>query len=899
MDPWNWTIEEVVQNFCYSRALWKDRPNTSLPDPQHLEELLRDNEVNGATLLQDITKQTLKDDFGIKKFGERSAIVHAVDILQAQSASYIVHKARLKAKERSVQDAASTQSPVTTPLLLTSSFPRQATPPKASPLSAPRGRHGEILVVDGNGDRKRRKVQPVVVEPLRKPTGAKSNEKSFLLNGKTLVDEVFYDELENGGTLLTDDEDDFEFVKSQRHPPGHVEFLRKRLQHYLHTTPGSLDDGRYVLNPYPQRLVGKGRGRSVTLLKTGANGSVSATKRDALILDNTTSDDQNVDNNHDWDFLEKWTRAGAANDLLPVYGDSGSENAFSLDLMNEIEGEQQERNNQTNTGVMNSEAVNEVITKAVTALEERWHADKKPKREQGAYRTWRKGQGRKGVIAKALAKYELEHLTTVLSNLRTAICDEVWRKPDQIIKQCASMELSIYNKLDQEWKINLWQRQHAPARPPRMSKPNKTLQRVDAEEDTESLHSESDHQFDRLQEFADDEEDSRMIDVSESPYVSANEDFPGSETSPLPLPTLAGRGFLDRSPAPGAESMQTDSPLPGLSDDMSSLLSRIGSDGDTLPHAGISDDHWSQVSSPDSQLGQRTSIIDLTGSSPAPTSPRLGVMQATSYGNNPENSSNNEIASWDWDQLELLPDRKRLIMKLYLEMERAQRAGLFRLIDPMTILALRYEIELGFKALIMGMTHLPGKPAEDFIIVCNLTRLFACWHVGRRLYWTRDFKRYDLSDFMEEEDVKEDMDQFLQFSKDLIITCDLFEMEVLASENVSPRKKRRKVVPKSQKAQELQETAHLRQLEETNRAAQNIARLKSSFRVEDIEDVPINIGKRPEDEFIFINRHIASKLKPHQVDGVRFMWRELLNSKEGRQGCLLAHTMGLGKTIQT
>lgn len=389
-----------------------------------------------------------------------------------------------------------------------------------------------------------------------------------------------------------------------------------------------------------------------------------------------------------------------------------------------------------------------------------------------------------------------------------------------------------------------------------------------------------------------------MIDVSDSPYMSAHEDIPESGPNSTSSPILTARRHFSHSPSLEDDNMQMDSPLPELSDVLSPLLPRLGSDSPELPQAGMNDDHLSHEGSPDSQLGHRPSIIDLTGSSPAPYSPILGATQAISYGNNPETSNNSEIADWDWDRLELLRDRKRLIMKLFLEMEDTQRTGLFRLIDPMTIIALTHEIELGMKALSMALTHLPGKPAEDFITVCNLARLFACWYVGRRSYWTTQFVRHSLDNFLEE-DAKEDMALFLEFSKDLIATSDLFEAEILAADDVSPRKKRRKFVPKDRKAQVLQETAHLRQLEESNRAAQNIARLKSSFHVDDVEDIPINIGKGPEEDWIFINRHIASKLKPHQVDGVRFMWRELLDSDEGRQGCLLAHTMGLGKTIQT
>ena len=41
-------------------------------------------------------------------------------------------------------------------------------------------------------------------------------------------------------------------------------------------------------------------------------------------------------------------------------------------------------------------------------------------------------------------------------------------------------------------------------------------------------------------------------------------------------------------------------------------------------------------------------------------------------------------------------------------------------------------------------------------------------------------------------------------------------------------------------------------------------------------------------------------IKPHQRDGVRFLWYNIQTApSDDLRGCILAHSMGLGKTFQT
>ncbi|PIN19967.1 Transcription regulator XNP/ATRX, DEAD-box superfamily [Handroanthus impetiginosus] len=66
----------------------------------------------------------------------------------------------------------------------------------------------------------------------------------------------------------------------------------------------------------------------------------------------------------------------------------------------------------------------------------------------------------------------------------------------------------------------------------------------------------------------------------------------------------------------------------------------------------------------------------------------------------------------------------------------------------------------------------------------------------------------------------------------------------------------------------------------------------------------INVVREEGEEAVRIPPSISAKLKPHQVAGIRFMWENIIQSvrkvRSGDKGlgCILAHTMGLGKTFQ-
>ncbi|XP_061718363.1 transcriptional regulator ATRX homolog isoform X1 [Cydia pomonella] len=127
--------------------------------------------------------------------------------------------------------------------------------------------------------------------------------------------------------------------------------------------------------------------------------------------------------------------------------------------------------------------------------------------------------------------------------------------------------------------------------------------------------------------------------------------------------------------------------------------------------------------------------------------------------------------------------------------------------------------------------------------------------------------------------------------------------------NKHGRKNIRKVMSKDQleeatKKAARQEKERIARIAERQKLYNNLEFDESGKPDEVVLDkVVLDFDPETKEPIIEVDRGLVKKLKPHQANGIKFMWNACFESvkrikKDRGSGCILAHCMGLGKTLQ-
>ncbi|KAJ2882180.1 hypothetical protein FB639_002447, partial [Coemansia asiatica] len=158
--------------------------------------------------------------------------------------------------------------------------------------------------------------------------------------------------------------------------------------------------------------------------------------------------------------LEDQTESDEANDdeedpVLPVYGDSGTDNEYSDDLRHEIDVEQREtQKRQAKAAEKESQRkalVQQTIRQMCAKFGSEWHEQMLPKLSKSRFYLWRKHQRFGPSLAEETKKLQLDRLPKA----KLAIFESGVSKLADIVRLCSGLRRTVYQISDNEWILKL------------------------------------------------------------------------------------------------------------------------------------------------------------------------------------------------------------------------------------------------------------------------------------------------------------------------------------------------------------------------------------------------------------------------------------------------------------
>ncbi|MCJ1394694.1 hypothetical protein MMC18_007574 [Xylographa bjoerkii] len=257
---------------------------------------------------------------------------------------------------------------------------------------------------------------------------------------------------------------------------------------------------------------------------------------------------------HDWDFLEKWRHRDNGDDVLPLYGDSGSDGELDIDTWQEMEKEEAKegRNLERPVGLSknkhlsDSEVLN-AIERATDRIISEWRMKKLPLLDGKAWRLWTRSRRDKSKRSQIeLCTSNLASLEHRLQTIKDRIVLERWSKAEKVMKQCQSAHRTVFDREFEKWKMGILELRSPPHKPVHSEKPLTVKQPKsmpeslgDDEEDLETENSGTESSDDGLDDFIVDEDgesdDERLMRDSLHGTQSSNEDVNMLSWDPTPL----------------------------------------------------------------------------------------------------------------------------------------------------------------------------------------------------------------------------------------------------------------------------------------------------------------------------------------------------------------------------
>lgn len=541
--------------------------------------------------------------------------------------------------------------------------------------------------------------------------------------------------------------------------------------------------------------------------------------------------------------------------------------------------------------------VKNAVQGAIERLEVSWEKVKKPKLERRAWKIWQDARrNRTREIHITFAKNQLRSLEVRLRKIKEELLGQKWFKEDKFkVNAAGFLEESVYDRKYQTWLIELLKNPHEPPKPstlPRLKpEPKKKRETLASDEELLTSDSEGEDQFI--------EDDISPVDHMDIDPKDTNPSTRPSTPDPLTNPTTEER---QTNQAPEEEA-DTPAQLPAVNDE-AEVVSKVEP---TTPQRLI----HTIPAEPIEILSSPADVDQLANLPPLADVDTIGKLGTEFWAKHRDGERLVLAALWSWSPLrqseifDAIQDRgDKEIWKEHIQplIDRAA-TGISRIdVDPDSISLILALLFLTYSDFSEG--RLKIKSTTLRCVTCQkLNREFSRFEEFFNFLQNcvRYFRGEPKSPIPMEMTSSEPPEANQDISMDIASDSESLasDLEELTSQPLAFAKKGRRT-KHDEKAKKLRvdSKALLKQMEERRKLLR--AKLAETGSLpSDKSRLIINETKESDDlPFIYINQDIGKKIKDHQIDGVRFMWDQIVVESNSRQGCLLAHTMGLGKTMQ-
>ncbi|KAK6008632.1 hypothetical protein QM012_000535 [Aureobasidium pullulans] len=608
--------------------------------------------------------------------------------------------------------------------------------------------------------------------------------------------------------------------------------------------------------------------------------------------------------------------------------------------------------------VLSQEVVDSLVEQIINQQRQAWQDKQLPKLDKNKGRSvWRlaKGSMQKARALIEAADKRIRQLADRLARLKKNLMDRTFESEQDVKQACLALEPTIHDTLHEEWKIRIWNLKVEPAttrQPKLLSKSRHNISAVHGEEASENdmqdfIVSDEDFEDARERSPPDGHDSTHGLGEQESPselvaqhemmiFSKDNNDIIATVDENIPDATEVPADFEEEISRAGS----LESELPEQLTQMNQTSDSIQTPKKDRFTAGLQFEQESPglpsletlFRSRPSTTRKQAPVIEITSSPVRPTlahtttqsSPlqRLDIKQEQTmhaeitYSEDPDNDSLKQIRSWTYEGLEEEQDRRRMMFKLASTMDDERLESLARLFTG-NMTACLAKIRAAISATNKRSKIIDGYDKRDLEVMLDAARIYLGYLYIDHRYFDSDISKFASFEHEwpwdgEEEFYATDLRQWHEYTWRALkrikksLSAKEHELVIIDSDDETKNAKSGHSSTRKKTVKRDHDAARKRA-----KAAERAAKYESQHQYsqtgsfmaggDEVNEVPLYA---PDDvdlsKHVYLNPAIAKRLKPHQIEGVKFMWREITTPEdEDGQGCLLAHTMGLGKTAQS